>query len=194
MQPAPPCSAPTCWWWMQVLGVAIRLVICGFYLFIYFSSQLCCPLRFQNSPQTRCWDCFLVFGNVSSFKTPFLEMDLRPYLFCLSFYLLYFVLPPFEDNGLPLWVSYVLCQHSEVVLWNLLRIQMFFQWICGGESGLSVLSLCHLRTSSQKIDLDTGTSWGLFWDRSPLSELFQYSKAGSAVQSWGWISRVWFWC
>ena len=30
----PPCSAPACWWWMQVLGVAIRLVICGFYLFI----------------------------------------------------------------------------------------------------------------------------------------------------------------
>ena len=24
-----------------------------FYLFIYFSSRLCCPLRFQNSPQTR---------------------------------------------------------------------------------------------------------------------------------------------
>ena len=30
-------------------------------------------------------------------------MDLHPYLFCLSFYLLYFVLPPFEDNGLPSW-------------------------------------------------------------------------------------------
>ena len=83
---------------------------------------------------------------------------------------------------------------QSVVLWNLLRIQMFFQWICRGESGLSVLSLCHLRTSSQRIDLDTGTSWGLFWDRSPLSELFQYSGAGSAVQSRGWISRVWFWC
>ena len=26
-------------------------------------------------------------------------MELRPYLFCLSFYLLYFFLPPFEDNG-----------------------------------------------------------------------------------------------
>ena len=24
-------------------------------------------------------------------------MDLHPYLFCLSFYLLYFVLPPFEE-------------------------------------------------------------------------------------------------
>ena len=45
-------------------------------------------------------------------------MDLRPYLFCLSFYLLYFVLPPFEDHGLPFWVPDVLCQHSAVVLWN----------------------------------------------------------------------------
>ena len=27
-------------------------------------------------------------------------MELRPYLFCLSFCLLYFFLPPFEDNEL----------------------------------------------------------------------------------------------
>ena len=73
-------------------------------------------------------------------------MDLHPYLFCLSFYLLYFVLPPLEDNGLPFWVPDVLCQHSEVVLWNLLSIQMFFQLICGGESGLPVLFLHHLKT------------------------------------------------
>ena len=26
-------------------------------------------------------------------------MELRPYLFCLFFYLLYFFLPPFEDMG-----------------------------------------------------------------------------------------------
>ena len=74
-------------------------------------------------------------------------MDFYPYLFCLFFYLLYFVLPPFEDNGLPFWVPDVLCQHSEVVLWNWLSIQMFFWWICGGESGLPVLFLCHLRTA-----------------------------------------------
>ena len=66
----------------------------------------------------------------------------------LPFYLLYFVLPPFEDNGLPFWVPDVLCQHSEVVLWNLLSVQMFFRWICGGESGLPVLFLRHLRTAS----------------------------------------------
>ena len=51
-------------------------------------------------------------------------MDLRPYLLSLF---LYFVLPPFEDNGLPFWVPDVLCQHSEVVFWNLLSVQMFFQ-------------------------------------------------------------------
>ena len=33
---------------------------------------------------------------------------------------------PLEDNGLPFWVPDVFCQHSEVVLWNLLSVQMFF--------------------------------------------------------------------
>ena len=34
---------------------------------------------------------------------------------------------PFEDNVLPFLVPGVLRQHSEVVLWNLLSIQMIFQ-------------------------------------------------------------------
>ena len=50
------------------------------------------------------------------------RMELCPYLFCLSFYLLYFFLPPFVVNGLPFWVPDVLCQHSEVVLWYLLSV------------------------------------------------------------------------
>ena len=57
-------------WVTSLLGVAVRCVICGFiYLFI-FSSWLCCSLRFQNSPQTRRWEGFLVFGNFSCFTTP----------------------------------------------------------------------------------------------------------------------------
>ena len=44
------------------------------------------------------------------------RMDLRPYFCCLSFYLLYFFLSPFKDNGLLFWVLDVLCQNSEVVL------------------------------------------------------------------------------
>ena len=81
-------------------------------------------------------------------------MDLHPYLFFLSFYLLYFVLSPFEENGLPFWVPDVLCQHSEVVLWNLFLVQMFFQYICGGESGLHTLFLHHLRTTPTSVILN----------------------------------------
>ena len=35
-------------WANSPLGVAVRCVICGFYLF--FPSRLCCPLRFQWHP------------------------------------------------------------------------------------------------------------------------------------------------
>ena len=54
---------------------------------------------------------------------------------------------PFKDNGLLFWVPDVLSWHSAVVLWNLLSVQMFFWWICGKESGVPVLFLCHLRTA-----------------------------------------------
>ena len=37
-------------------------------LIIYFSSRLCCPLKFQCSPQILWWEYFLVFGNISFFK------------------------------------------------------------------------------------------------------------------------------
>ena len=47
----------------------------------------------------------------------------------------------------------VLCQHSEVVLWNLLSVQMFFWWICWGESGRPILFLHHLRTASDFVFL-----------------------------------------
>ena len=52
--------------------------------------------------------------------------DESPSLPLLSFYLYIFFLLPLEDNGLPFWVPDVICQHSEVVLWNLLSAQMFF--------------------------------------------------------------------
>ena len=46
-----------------------------------------------------------------------------PSLPLLSLFLSFiFFLPPFEDNGLLFWVPDVLCQHSEVVLWNLLSV------------------------------------------------------------------------
>ena len=40
------------------------------FLFLFF-SWLCCPLRFQNSPQTLLWQGFLLFVNLSSFTASF---------------------------------------------------------------------------------------------------------------------------
>ena len=51
-------------WGTLLLGVAFRHVICGFYLF--FPSQLGCPPRFKNFPQTHQCEGFLVFGNFLS--------------------------------------------------------------------------------------------------------------------------------
>ena len=45
----------------------------------------------------------------------------------VSFFVFYvFFLPVFEDNGLLFWLPDVLCQPTEVVLWSLLGIEMFF--------------------------------------------------------------------
>ena len=54
-----------------------------------------------------------MFGNFSSFMTPSPGQISVP------------------ENGLPFWVSGVLCQCSEVVLWNLLSVQMFFDEFVG---------------------------------------------------------------
>ena len=68
-------------------GVTIGLVICGFKLFIYFSSLLCCPLCFQGSPQTWQWECFLVFGNFSLLRFP--SQDRAPSAPLLSHFVFY---------------------------------------------------------------------------------------------------------
>ena len=90
-------------WGIFLLGVTFRHVICGFY---YFSSQLGCPPRFKNFPQTRRRVSWCL--ETSSIKTPFPGWIAIPDSF-VSFYLLYFVLPPFEDNGLLFWAPDVLC-------------------------------------------------------------------------------------
>ena len=51
--------------------------------------MLCFPLCFQGSPQTRQWECFLVFGNFSLFKTPFPGQSSVPTTF-VSFFVFYF--------------------------------------------------------------------------------------------------------
>ena len=45
----------------------------------------------------------------------------------VSFFVFYiFSLPFFENNGLLFWLPDVLCQPTEVVLWSLLGVEMFF--------------------------------------------------------------------
>ena len=62
---------------MQVSGLILHWKLwlgtysVRFFVFVFaFPSQLCCPLRVQNSPQTHWWEGFLLFVIFSSFTTP----------------------------------------------------------------------------------------------------------------------------
>ena len=78
-------------WATSPLGVVVRHVFCVF--FFSSPSQLCSPLRFQKSPQTRQWKGFRVFGNFS-FMTPFLGQISIPSSFVslFIFYILFYFL------------------------------------------------------------------------------------------------------
>ena len=79
----------------------------------------------------------------------------------------------------------VLCQHSKFVLWNLLVLQMFFRWICGGESGLPFLFLHHLRTPKHFLYL---TWWKKFLadvrEGKQSSSALLYSVNEACVLNW----------
>ena len=99
------------------------------FLFIFFLLMLASEVsRLITDSQVRVFPG--VWKQNSLFFDSLPRTDLHPYLFCLSFYLLKFFPPFFEDNGLLFWVPDVLSLHSEVVLCDLLSIQMFFRLIC----------------------------------------------------------------
>ena len=112
-------------WATSLLGVVVRHIICGFYLFICFLLVIL-PSEIPKFPTDPLVRRFPGVWKLLLFHDSLARMGLYPYLFCLSFYLLYFFLPPFEDTGLPFWVPGVLHQHSKVVAWNFLRLQMIF--------------------------------------------------------------------
>ena len=149
MQPMPPCSAPTSWWQAQASGLLLHWQLqLGAYsvgFFFFFSLLVMLPSEIPKLPTDllvkefpTVWKLLLHVTSSGQVSVP---------NSCLTFCPLYFVLPPFKENGLPFWVPGVLCQHSEVVLWKLLSIQMIFWWICWGESGLPILFLRHLGSS-----------------------------------------------
>ena len=88
MQPMPPCPAPTCWWQMQVSGLLLhwQLQLGAYSVGFFFLSQLCCPQRFQNSPQTCLWESFLLFENFSFMLPP---QDRSPSLTLVLLFVLY---------------------------------------------------------------------------------------------------------
>jgi len=146
MQPTPPCSAPANSWWTQASG----LLLCwelwldtysvGCFFFFFFLLQLCCPLIFQNSPQTSQWEGFLVFRNFSSFtsSSPVRVSILNSFVSLFVFYVLFY-LPSKRISCLS--GCLVSSASIQIVLWKLLSIQVIFGWICAGEKGLPILFL-----------------------------------------------------
>ena len=170
------------------------------FLFFFFSSQLCCPLRFQNSPQTCLWESFLLFGNFSSFRTPSPGRVSIPNSF-VSFCLLFFCLTFFWREWaafLGAWCPLPAFRSSFFV--NLLSVHMFFQWFCGGGCGLSVLFLHYLRTAPQSVFLN----WHLLMKLGfyPLQDWEMQVLSSSLITFWGpwkrcswvikqlWLSRL----
>ena len=159
MQPESPCSVPTHWWQKQVSGLLLcwKLqlgIFCGFF---FFFSQLCCTLRFQNSPQTHWWEGFLVFGNFSSFMTPSLGWVSIPNSFvCLCFI---FCPTSFQREWaafLGAWCPPPAFRSCFVeVAWH----SNIFWWISWGESGLPFLLLCHFRTAPSILSLNMLCTW-----------------------------------
>ena len=68
----------------------------------------------------------LFLKSPSQDRLPFLGQSSLTTSF-VSFFIFYILSRPvFEDNGLLFWVPDVLCQPTEVVLWSLLGVEMFF--------------------------------------------------------------------
>ena len=87
-------------WATSPLGVAIRRIFCGVF---FFPSQLCCPLSFQNSHRPAGERVSWCLETFPPSQLP--PWDRSPSLtLFLSFCLLYFALPSFEESGLPFWV------------------------------------------------------------------------------------------
>ena len=72
------------------------------FCWLYWASPILAAKNIINliSVLTIWWCPCVGVWKLLSFKTPFPGWSSLPYLFCLSFCLLYFFLPPFEDNGL----------------------------------------------------------------------------------------------
>ena len=89
-------SAPACWWWMQASGILLWWELPSgqlqagnlWVLFIYFSSQLCCPARFKNFPRPASERVSWCLETSPLLRLPFRDGSLPLTLLSL-FYILY---------------------------------------------------------------------------------------------------------
>ena len=128
MQPAPPCPASACLWQVKASALLLLwgsycwarnlwvLIIYLFFLLIMLPSVLSkAHHRLGSENVSWCLETSLFL------RLP--SRDGASSLPLLSLFLSFiFFLSSFEDNGLLFWVPDVICQHSEVVLWNLLSV------------------------------------------------------------------------
>ena len=152
MQPTPPCPAPACWWWMRASGLLLHWQLWSgacFILFYFLPVMLPSEIsKLLTDPPVR---GFLLFGNFSSFTTPspvwvsVPNSFLSPFVFYILSYFLskrMGCLSGCLESSASIQKFFFFC--FCFFLWKLLSIQMNFWWICGRESGLPVLFLCHL--------------------------------------------------
>ena len=118
MQPVPQCSAPIRYWQRRASGLLLHWELQLAHN-LWVPPQLCCPLRFQNSPQTHWWKGFLVFGNFSSFTTPSLGWVSIPNSFVSLF--IFYILSYFLSKTVG-WLSGCLVSSA--------RVQKLFCGIC----------------------------------------------------------------
>ena len=127
MQPMASCPAPACWWLTGASGLLLHWQLqfgrySVFYLFIFLLVML--PSEIISHRPTCDRVSYCLETSPPAWLPP---QDGSPSLTLLfHFCLLYFVLPPFEENGLPFWVPGVfrscfveVAQHSSNLLMNL---------------------------------------------------------------------------
>ena len=134
MQPVPPSPAPTHCWRSRVSGPLPswqlwRSIYCMcfvlFFLLVMLPSEI--PKLPTNTPVRGFPTSLTGEGDFSSLPTPSPRWLPVPKSFAsvFVFYILSYLLLK-RLIRVPFWVSGVLCQCSEVVLWKLLNIQMIF--------------------------------------------------------------------
>ena len=174
MQPVPSNPAPTCWGQMQASGLPLCWWLqLGLYYVCVCVLLVMLPSEISKIPTDPPWGSFLLCRNFSAITTSSPGWVFIPKSFVSVFVFLYFVLPPFEENGLPFWVPGVIYQHSEVVLWKLINIRMIFWWISRGKSCLPVLFFCHLGHPTVR-QVDSSSSILLSQDSSRYSRCFVF--------------------